>query len=70
MLKSGVKVAACFTVKLRSVKGGVTESLAAAGFAREQIVDGLKLFCAIATKPVRQDIITSIGTPGTEHQNA
>jgi len=40
-----------FHCQLRSVKGGVTEYLAAAGFAREQIVDGSKLFCAIATKP-------------------
>jgi ubiquinone/menaquinone biosynthesis C-methylase UbiE len=51
VLKHGGIVALGFTVNSGQPKEGVTESLAAAGFAQAQIVDGSKLFCAIATKP-------------------
>jgi len=40
-----------FTVNSGQPKQGVAESLAAAGFAQAQIVDGSRLLCAIATKP-------------------
>lgn len=51
VLKPGGIVALGFTVNSGQPKQGVEESLAVAGFARTQIVDGAKLFCAIATKP-------------------
>ena len=51
VLKHGGSVALGFTVNSGQPKQGVAESLAAAGFAQAQIVDGSKLFCAIATKP-------------------
>jgi ubiquinone/menaquinone biosynthesis C-methylase UbiE len=51
VLKHGGNVALGFTVNSGQPKEGVAESLAAAGFAQARIVDGSKLFCAIATKP-------------------
>jgi SAM-dependent methyltransferase len=51
VLKHGGIVALGFTVNSGQPKQGVAESLAAAGFAQAQIVDGSNLFCAIATKP-------------------
>jgi hypothetical protein len=51
VLKHGGIVVLGFTVNSGQPKQGVAESMAAAGFARAQIVDGSKLFCAIATKP-------------------
>jgi hypothetical protein len=40
-----------FTVNSGQPKEGVTELLAAAGFVQARIVDGSKLFCAVATRP-------------------
>ncbi len=51
VLKHGANVVLGFTVNSGQPKEGVAESLAAAGFAQSRIVDGSKLFCAIATKP-------------------
>jgi ubiquinone/menaquinone biosynthesis C-methylase UbiE len=51
VLKRGGNVALGFTVNSGQPKDGVAELLAAAGFAQTRIVDGSKLFCAIATKP-------------------
>ena len=51
VLKPGGNIALCFTVNSGQSKDGIAESLAAAGFAQERIVDQAKLFCAIATKP-------------------
>jgi len=51
VLEPGGIVALGFTVNSGQPKQGIAESLAAAGFARTRIVDGSKLFCAIATKP-------------------
>jgi ubiquinone/menaquinone biosynthesis C-methylase UbiE len=51
VLKRGGMVALGFTVNSGQPKEGVAESLAAGGFTRARIVDGSKLFCAIATKP-------------------
>jgi len=51
VLKPGGNVALGFTVNSGQPKEGVVEALAGAGFAQPRIVDGRKLFCAIATKP-------------------
>jgi ubiquinone/menaquinone biosynthesis C-methylase UbiE len=51
VLKHGGNVALGFTVNSGQPKEGVVELLDAAGFAQVRIVDGSKLFCAIATKP-------------------
>ena len=51
VLKHGGNVALGFTVNSGQPKECVAESLAAGGFTRARIVDGSKLFCAIATKP-------------------
>jgi len=51
VLKHGGNVALGFTVNSGQPKEGVAELLDAAGFAQVRIVDGSKLFCAIATKP-------------------
>ena len=51
VLKHGGNVALGFTVNCGQPKEGVVELLDAAGFAQVRIVDGSKLFCAIATKP-------------------
>jgi ubiquinone/menaquinone biosynthesis C-methylase UbiE len=51
VLKSGGTVALGFTVNSGQPKEGVLDALAAAGFAQPRIMDGAKLFCAIATKP-------------------
>jgi ubiquinone/menaquinone biosynthesis C-methylase UbiE len=51
VLKCGGKVALAFTVNSGQPKEGVAGSLTAAGFVRARIVEGSKLFCAIATKP-------------------
>jgi len=50
VLKPGGSVALCFTINSGQSKAGVVESLAAAGFAQERMVDQPKQFCAIATK--------------------
>jgi hypothetical protein len=44
-------VALGFTVNSGQPKEGVAESLTAAGFAQTRIVDGSRLFCAMAIKP-------------------
>jgi ubiquinone/menaquinone biosynthesis C-methylase UbiE len=51
VLKHGGRVALGFTVNSGQPKAGVVDMLAAAGFAQPHIVDGSRLFCAIATKP-------------------
>jgi hypothetical protein len=51
VLKPGGIVALGFTVNSGQPKQGVAESLVAAGFTQAEIVDGSKLFCAIATTP-------------------
>jgi ubiquinone/menaquinone biosynthesis C-methylase UbiE len=51
VLKRGGNVALAFTVNASQPKEGVAGSLTATGFARVRIVEGSKLFCAIATKP-------------------
>jgi ubiquinone/menaquinone biosynthesis C-methylase UbiE len=51
VLKKGGTVALGFTVNSGQPQQGVAELLTAIGFVHEQIVDGSKLFCAIATKP-------------------
>jgi ubiquinone/menaquinone biosynthesis C-methylase UbiE len=51
VLKHGGNVALGFTINSGQPKEGVAELLTIAGFAQARIVDGSKLFCAIATKP-------------------
>jgi ubiquinone/menaquinone biosynthesis C-methylase UbiE len=51
VLKHGGNVALGFTVNSGQPKEGVAESLTAAGFAQTRIVDGSRLFCAMAIKP-------------------
>jgi ubiquinone/menaquinone biosynthesis C-methylase UbiE len=51
VLKKGGTVALGFTVNSGQPKQGVAELLAAVGFVHGRIVDGSKLFCAIATRP-------------------
>src|SRR5262245_27098344 len=51
VLKHGGNVALGFTVNSGQPKEGVAESLADAGFEQARVVDGSKLFCAIATRP-------------------
>jgi ubiquinone/menaquinone biosynthesis C-methylase UbiE len=51
VLKHDGNVALGFTINSGQPKEGVVELLDAAGFAQVRIVDGSKLFCAIATKP-------------------
>lgn len=51
VLKKGGTVALGFTVNSGQPKQGVAELLTAVGFVHERIVDGSKLFCAIATRP-------------------
>jgi ubiquinone/menaquinone biosynthesis C-methylase UbiE len=50
VLKHGGTVVLAFTVDSGQSQQGVTELLAAAGFAQPRIADGRRLFCAIATK--------------------
>jgi ubiquinone/menaquinone biosynthesis C-methylase UbiE len=51
VLKKDGIVALGFTVNSGQPKQGVAGLLAAVGFVRERIVDGSKLFCAIAIRP-------------------
>src|SRR5262249_37543915 len=50
VLKRGGNVALAFPINSGQPKEGVAGSLTAAGFARVRIVEGSKLFCAIAAK--------------------
>jgi ubiquinone/menaquinone biosynthesis C-methylase UbiE len=50
VLKKGGTVALGFTVNSGQPKQGVAELLSGVGFVHERIVDGSKLFCAIATR--------------------
>jgi ubiquinone/menaquinone biosynthesis C-methylase UbiE len=51
VLKPGGSIGLGFTVNSGQQKEGTAELLTAAGFAHVRIVDGSKLFCALATKP-------------------
>jgi ubiquinone/menaquinone biosynthesis C-methylase UbiE len=51
VLKHGGNVALGFTINSGQPKEGVVESLTIEGFEQARIVDGSKLFCAVATKP-------------------
>jgi ubiquinone/menaquinone biosynthesis C-methylase UbiE len=51
VLKHGGNVALGFTVNSGQPKERVADLVTAAGFAQARIVEGSKLFCAIATKP-------------------
>jgi ubiquinone/menaquinone biosynthesis C-methylase UbiE len=51
VVKKGGTVALGFTVNSGQPRQGVAELLAAVGFVHVRIVDGAKLFCALATRP-------------------